>query len=116
MMSASKYFRALLGPYFKEGHDNEVIISNIDGPTLNLIINYCYSGKIQITDDNIMEIVSAASAMELVLLRCDMIHAKEELIFQRLVQWVDYDEENRSKYVPDLLKLIRLEKIRKPVC
>lgn len=66
MMSSSNYFRALLGPNFKEGDDNEVTISNIDGATLKMIINYCYSGKIQITDDNIMEIVSAASAMEFV--------------------------------------------------
>lgn len=66
MMSSSNYFRALLGPNFKEGDDDEVTISNINGPTLKTIINFCYSGKIQITDDNIMEIVSAASAMELV--------------------------------------------------
>lgn len=50
------------------------------------------------------------------LLACETIHAKEELFFQRLVSWVSYDEEYRSKYVPGLLKLIQLEKIRKPVC
>lgn len=49
------------------------------------------------------------------LLKCDHIHALEELIFQRMVQWVNYDEENRAEYVQNLLKLIRLEKIPKPV-
>lgn len=179
MMSASKYFGALLGPNFKEGQRNEVVISDIDGPTLKLIIEYCYTGNIRITEANSMQIVSAASAMELIsieqhcaefwmstlavcncvetymiaktynlldlrkksfeficekfesvaitdlreldfeyffeLLECDRIHALEEFIFQRMVLWIDHDEETRAKYAPDLLKLIRLEKITPPV-
>lgn len=179
MTSASKYFQALLGPNFKEGHEEEVTISNIDGPTLKAIIDFCYSGNIKITDENILKIVSAASAMEFVsiekkcetfwndnlaiancvdtflfadkfsfsnqrqksldfvcehfeavdnselqkldfphfseILKCDKIHALEDSIFNRLVLWVDYDTANRSKYVPDLIKLIRMEKISKLV-
>lgn len=66
MMSSSKYFNALLGPNFKEGQEDVVTISNVDGPTLKSIINFCYSGKIQITDENIEQIIEAASAMEFV--------------------------------------------------
>lgn len=68
MMSSSKYFAALLGPNFKEGQEQEVSIADIDGATLKLIIDFCYTGELRITDDNIMQVIAAASAMELVLI------------------------------------------------
>lgn len=179
MVSSSKYFAALLGPNFKEGKQDEVTISSVDGPTLKAIIDFCYSGDIQITDENAETISETASAMEMVhieklceqfwsenltesncvkifvladtytftglrkesfdyicenfeeletgklqklkfnhfseLLKSDSIYAREEFIFQCLVDWVDYHETPRSKYVPELLKSIRLEKISQPV-
>lgn len=181
MMSASKYFQALLGPHFKESQEEEVYIADIDGTTLKLIIDFCYTGQLQITDDNIAQIISAATAMELVvieekcqqfwtkilaasncvgifsvadrysflelrqrsrdmiceyfeevstsevqtltfscfseLLKCDHLHAmwQEEFIFQRMTQWIDYDEINRSDFAPELFQLIRLEILAKPV-
>lgn len=66
MMSASNYFRALLGPNFKEGDDEEVTLSNTDGPTLRKIIDFCYTGKIKITNENIEQIIDRASYMEIV--------------------------------------------------
>lgn len=39
------------------------------------------------------------------LLKGDVISAREEIIFQRLMQWIDNDEAKRSKHVPELLKL-----------
>lgn len=65
-MSSSNYFQALLGPNFKEGEEKEVTIDDIDGPTLNVMINFCYTGRIEITKENVMRIVAAASAMQLV--------------------------------------------------
>lgn len=178
-MLASKYFQALLGPNFKEGHEEEVTLPNVDGPTLKSIIDFCYSGNIKITDENIMEVISAASAMELVfieqkceqfwnnrlaapncvetflqadkynflelrkksldficenfvlvgcnkfqelefshfseIMKCDEIQALESSIFLHSLKWVDYDVENRSKYAPELIKLIRLGKIEPEV-
>lgn len=179
MMSSSEYFRALLGPNFKEGQEEDVTIYNIYGSTLKAIIDFCYSGCIKITNENVMEIIEAASAMEFVriekkcehfwsenlalsncldtflsadkyslkdlrekslnficeqfealpvtelqkinanfiadLLKCDKIHAREEFIFRRLAEWAGYHETTRAKYVPDLLKLIQLDKISQPV-
>lgn len=37
--------------------------------------------------------------------------APEEMIFDRLVEWVEYDELGRSQYVFDLLKCVRLKHI-----
>lgn len=179
MMISSQYFRALLGSNFKEGVEKEVSVGGLDGPTLKAIIDYCYTGNMEINEEYIEKIVSAASWMDLVRIeekcekvwreklssfncvetfsladkysltdlreksldficehfeavaagqlqevglqyfceffKCDRIHALEEHIFQRLIQWVDFDEEARSKYVPELLNLINLKKIATPV-
>lgn len=68
MISSSTYFEPLLGPNFKEGQEEEVTIPKIDGPTLKAIIDFCYSGIIRITDENVAEIISAASFMALELI------------------------------------------------
>lgn len=68
MMSSSKYFQALLGSHFKEGQQGKVTIADIDGPTLKSIIEFCYTGELQITDENIEQIIAAASAMEFVVI------------------------------------------------
>lgn len=180
MMSASKYFQALLGPNFKEGQEEEVTI-DIDGRTLKSIIDFCYTGKLNITEENITRIIAAASSMELVvieekcqqfwhdnlatsncveifsladqysfvrlrnksfkmiceyfenvsidelqalpfqcfaeLVKCDQIHSvwQEEFIFQRMALWVDFNEENRSQYAPELFQWIRLSILSKEV-
>lgn len=49
------------------------------------------------------------------LMESDRIHAHEDLIFQRLVDWVEFDEEDRKRYVPELFNLINLGKITKAV-
>lgn len=175
MTSSSNYFESMLGPNFKEGRDDEVTIADIDGPTLESIINYCYTGHIEITEENVMQIVYSASTMGFVrieqeckmylsnnlkavncveifvladklqflqlrkkslayicvmfrfvpedqlrclqysyfsdLLLCDTIQATEDSIFERLVMWIKHSEQSRAKYVPDLLKLVRMENI-----
>lgn len=179
MTSSSEYFQAMLGPHFKEGNKDEVTIADIDGPTLKSIINFCYTGKIEITEENIMEIVWPASTMGFVdieqkckdfwsetltvsncveifvladkcgflqlrrksltficvlfgcvpsddlhclqfpyfseLLQCTEIHALEDSIFQRMVHWVEHEEQHRSKHVPNLLKSIRMERLSSQV-
>lgn len=78
MMSSSKYFQALLGPHFKEGQQEEVTIADIDGPTLKSIIDFCYTGELRITDENIEHIIAAASAMEFVVIeeKCQQFWSK----------------------------------------
>lgn len=179
MMSSSDYFRARLGPDFEDGKKDEFVISNTDGPTLKAIIGFCYSGKIQISVDNIMQIIDTAShtgldrierkceqfwienlqesncleifeaadkyslkdlrktSFEFIcenfealdgselqkvkvsifseLLRNGQVKAREEFIFERLVEWAGYHETTRAKHIPDLFKSIRLEKISQPV-
>lgn len=73
MVASSPYFQALLGPNYKEANQNEVILKAINGATLDIIINYCYSGTVCIDNENVEDIMDAASSME-------MVHLEEKCI------------------------------------
>lgn len=45
------------------------------------------------------------------VINSDRNTAPEEIIFDRLVEWIQFDEMDRSKYAFDLLKCIRLKHI-----
>lgn len=173
MAAASQYFEVLLGQKFKEGKEEDVTLEGIDGPTLKSIIDFCYTGLIDINEENIDEIILAASSMELLLLekKCSDFWAKrlrfenwvdiyikadkytltelkskifhlicesfervpaddlarvdqfffrdvlkyekiqvpEQILFTRLQQWIAHDPSERTKFVAEFIKYIRLE-------
>lgn len=67
MVASSTYFKALLGPNYREAN-RKVVLNAIDGATLGIIIDYCYSGSVQIGEKNVVDIMSAASSMKFVQL------------------------------------------------
>lgn len=87
MAASSQYFEILLGSKFKEGKEDDVTLEGIDGPTLKLIIQFCYTGDIEINEENIDDVILAASSMELLLLekKCADFWAKR----LRFENWVD---------------------------
>lgn len=66
MVAASPYFQALLGPNYMEANEDEIWLSGIDGNTLEAVIGFCYTGRIDITIDNVGDIMAAASSKELI--------------------------------------------------
>lgn len=74
LRASSKYFDALLGPNYMEGRVNRVTLKDIDGQTLETIVNYCYTGHIDINDDNVDDVIAAASSMELLALEQKIAH------------------------------------------
>lgn len=72
LIASSKYFEALLGPNFCEGAQKKVLLKEIDGSMLKNVVDYIYSGQIEINDDNVGQLIAAASGMELITLekRC----------------------------------------------
>lgn len=68
LKASSKYFKALLGPNFSEGNKQEIPLEFIDGATLKTIVNFIYTGRIEIDETNVGDIIGAASQMELVRL------------------------------------------------
>lgn len=169
--AASKYFSVALGPNFQEGNHNEFVLDDTDGETVKAIVDFCYTGRIDLTDENVTKFLVIASSVEFDLLeekccrfyvdklnvstlmvadkycvadlhqraldficgsfervptadiqrldyqllhkilKCDKIDAREELVFKRLLEWLQNEESERGKHMPELLKLIRLEYI-----
>lgn len=72
LMASSEYFTALLGPNFREGAQNEIPLEEVDGATFKIILNFIYTGRIEINNGNIFDIIGAASHLRLTALeeRC----------------------------------------------
>lgn len=65
MAASSPYFKALLGPNYQEANQEEIVLNVLSGTTLNTIVNYCYSGTVRITNENVVEIMAAASSVDM---------------------------------------------------
>lgn len=175
LMTASKYFATLFSQKFTDSNECEFIVDNSDGETVKSIIDFACTGRIQLREENIYNIVDVAnyfqfdlleeecfrffyeklsvnnavdillvadkyskrdlrksaldkicSSFQMVptgdietidyqlmqeLLRSDKIQAPEELVFERLLKWYGANESGRDRYMPEMLKLIRLEYI-----
>lgn len=65
MAASSEYFRDM----FKANPgNNELTIKAIGGSLLKLIIGFCYTGRIALTEENVDDIMAAASTMQLTML------------------------------------------------
>lgn len=167
--AASKYFVALLGA------NKEYILDDIDGETIEMTVDFCYTGNISLNEENVDKLLAIAASIqidlleekcrqflvdklnvnnavdtltiadkysfaklrrralklicesfELVsseklqqinhrllreLLQCDNLNAPEELIFNRLFEWFEASKTHRNEHMPELLKLIQLQRI-----
>lgn len=68
MNAASKYFGGLLGPNFQEAKPKEFVLDDSDGNTIKIVVNFCYTGKISLTEDNVEKCLAIASSAEIDLL------------------------------------------------
>lgn len=53
----------MFGVDMKEKTQKKIEIKYINGKTLKALVNYCYSGQIDITSENVLDIVQSASLM-----------------------------------------------------
>lgn len=110
-----------MGPNFREGTQEEVPLEKINGPTLKAIKNYIYYGIIEITDENVLDILAAASRMELVELetKCGMFW-KANLTSENCVEIFQNADQYRLqnlrpvafKFVCDLFEAVPIEDIQ----
>lgn len=177
LTSASEYFRAMFATQMRESIENKVTMNEIAGDILETVITFCYTGTIELTDENVDGIVAAASLMrlacleelceeylirtldrsnclELLLLatqyrynglieRADILvmdsfqhfindekflHVKvdalvmllkndlifvysEDVIFEAIVRWIDFDEDDRRSSFQTLMSFVRFDQL-----
>lgn len=68
MQAASKYFTDLLGPNVQESKPKEFNLKDADGSTIKIVVKFCYTGHIDLTQENAEKILRIASNVEIDLL------------------------------------------------
>lgn len=68
LIAASQYFSALFGRNFEGSDYSEFILEEFDGQTLQAIVNFCYSGYVELTQANVDKLIAAASKFQIDLL------------------------------------------------
>lgn len=66
LIASSGYFRAMFNSNWSENEQNEISMKEIDGNTLQAFIDYCYTGRILITSENVWTILKASSILNFV--------------------------------------------------
>lgn len=76
LSSVSDYFRAMFTNNLSESFKTEIEMTNMDGNALKQLVNFIYSGTIDLNDSNIFSILNAASFLQLqsvIKLGCDYL-------------------------------------------
>ncbi|KAJ5066095.1 pep-cterm sorting domain-containing protein [Anaeramoeba ignava] len=61
LSSRSHYFKSLFNSKMKEFQENKLILKDFSSPIISSILNYFYSGKIEINSENVVEILIFSS-------------------------------------------------------
>ncbi|KAJ5076866.1 hypothetical protein M0811_00184 [Anaeramoeba ignava] len=61
LSSRSQYFKSLFNSKMKEYQENKLILQEVSSPILSSILNYFYSGKIEINSENAIQILIFSS-------------------------------------------------------
>lgn len=68
LTASSKYFAAALGPNFREGSKSEFNLDGIDRAMVKSIVDFCYTGRIDLLEGNVEQFLAIASSREFDLL------------------------------------------------
>lgn len=90
----SPYFSCMFNSNLKESNEREIVIKEVDGETLELLINYCYAGTININEDNVEKILSTACLFQMssVVQACSNFLGKQ-LHFSNAIGFVLFAEQ-----------------------
>lgn len=68
LASSSPYFRSMFTLNVVEQNQPEVEINGISYDTLKVIVDYLYSGKIDINVENVQDLLTGSSVLQVILL------------------------------------------------
>ncbi|XP_036397216.1 kelch repeat and BTB domain-containing protein 7 [Megalops cyprinoides] len=69
LAAASPYFKSMFTGGLYESKQQKVRIHDVDADSMSLIIDYCYTGKVQITEGNVQRLYAAANMLQLEYVR-----------------------------------------------
>ncbi|XP_076818772.1 kelch-like protein 5 [Clavelina lepadiformis] len=65
LSSVSDYFKAMFNNDVRESHEEEVTISDVDADALEKIISYMYTGRLEMSEENVERVLSTANMLQL---------------------------------------------------
>ncbi|CAG2255921.1 Kelch-like protein 20,Kelch-like protein 38,Kelch-like protein 28,Kelch-like protein 24,Kelch-like protein diablo [Mytilus edulis] len=179
LAASSPYFRAMFTSELREEKNSGIIFNDISAWTMKRIIDYIYTGKLEINTDNVQELLVAGSMLQYEaivdscckFLKCQLdpynclgiekfaqMHSchrleeeaykhalenfsvvteqvefleltvdsliryvssdwidvrTEEIVYDAVIKWIEFDVDERKKYITQLLENIRLPVIDK---
>lgn len=98
LTAASNYFAASLGTNFREGSNSEFLMEDTDGTTLKSIIDFLYTGCINLTEENVGKFFAIASGVALDLLedKCCRFYLDNLDATNAIATWVIADKFNNA--------------------
>ncbi|XP_076033386.1 kelch-like protein 8 isoform X2 [Oratosquilla oratoria] len=69
LVAASPYFRAMLSAGLLEGQTSSLSLEDVAGDALNTVLQYVYSGKVSICDNNVTTVLRLADYFQLYMLK-----------------------------------------------
>ncbi|KAJ6669142.1 hypothetical protein lerEdw1_007951 [Lerista edwardsae] len=64
LAAASNYFRAMFCNDLKEKYEEKIVIKGVDAETMQILLDYTYTSKVLITNENVQKILEAASLFQ----------------------------------------------------
>ncbi|KAK6022329.1 BTB/POZ domain protein, partial [Ostertagia ostertagi] len=125
LAASSNYFKAMFTNDMAESRMDEIEMVNIKAPTLETLVNYCYTGRIEISGTNVLSILPAAGLLQLnevqeivgteafqqlsfeqlleLISRDELGVQAEDQVFDAVIQWIMFDLPARERFLPENL-------------
>ncbi|XP_065177727.1 kelch-like protein diablo [Sycon ciliatum] len=65
LAAGTPYFRAMLTGGLKESAQSKISLPGVDGDTLEMLVNFLYTGRVQVDETNVQVLLTAASLLQL---------------------------------------------------
>lgn len=69
LSAASPYFKSMFTGGLNESMQERVVIRGVDAESMSVIIDYCYTGRVTITESNVQRLYAAANMLQLEYIR-----------------------------------------------
>ena len=64
MVACSHYFRAMMTGVMRESREESVDLKGVTAGGLSVVVDFAYTGRLELTTDNVEEVLSAASHLQ----------------------------------------------------